>query len=173
VTRLQVAGAIAFFLFACNLFKKAAPDAGAPAHTVEPVASSAPADASFPEGGLGLLGFGEPDDEEELDAGCPQPVHPGYCRNRCKDFSWRQAFPHARRVKTSAGVAFGKCGAFDVFAERQRDGGAITEYYDSTGTLQAAADTRQKCGKYGKIPTCTPKLVWRDAGAPTGLSNLK
>lgn len=164
-------------LASCGLFDRlrTKPDSGA----IEPKidlseASVAQSDAAPIEGGLAsLLGlFGDPEDEpqETTEAGtappCPVPIHPGYCRGRCKGFSERKSFPHAQRIFPSAGVAFGTCGSLDVFSEKEPDGGGITEYFDK-GSLVAAIDTRQKCGKYGTIPSCKPVLAW-DAGFGTG-----
>ena len=100
------------------------------------------------------------------DAGaCPAAIHPGYCRGRCRGFAERRASGHARRVWPSAEYAFGKCGVYDVFAERTPDGGGVVEYYDSTGTLVGALDDRvQPCGTFGTIPSCAPALDWHDAG---------
>jgi hypothetical protein len=177
VTRLRVAAAITIVLASCNLFERlhTKADSGAIDPKVDPPIASAP-DAEPIEGGLaGLIGLlGGPEDEpEEVDAGCPVPIHPGYCRGRCKPFTERKAYPHAQRVYPSAGVAFGKCGSFDVFAERDPDGGGITEWFGPGGILVAAVDSRQKCGKYGAIPTCTPALSWDAGWAPVGLGGIK
>jgi hypothetical protein len=114
---------------------------------------------------------GEDEEEEALaqpDGGpCPQPIRPNYCRGRCRNFVNRQFTGHARRVSDPERHAFGKCDTFDVFAEDERegDGGVvegIIEYFDPTGTLVGAVDTRQKsCTQFGAVPTCTPKLEWR------------
>jgi hypothetical protein len=116
------------------------------------------------------------EDEDVPDAAtptgpCPQPVHPGWCRNRCRAFSARVMNKHAQRMQHSERVATGKCGAFDVFAEDERagDGGlqsGIVEYFDSSGQLVAAVDTRMKpCGQFGPVPTCNPHLVWEESRA--------
>jgi hypothetical protein len=110
-----------------------------------------------------LLGFGP---AVETDAGCPRDIHPGYCRRRCRGLTERQGFGHARRVYPSEAYAFGTCGGYQVFAERTPDAGGIVEYFDPDGgQLVGATDDRVKpCGRFGSIPSCTPKLVWRDAG---------
>ena len=102
----------------------------------------------------------------EDDAGCPRPIHPGYCRRRCRGLPERRANGHARRVWPSAAYAFGTCGTYEVFAERTPDGGGIVEYYDpKTNQLVGAVDDRLKaCDSFGAIPKCTPKLHWSDAG---------
>jgi hypothetical protein len=120
------------------------------------------------------------DDDEEIDAGaahdaaapCPRAIHPGYCRRRCKSFAERKRYPHARRVYLSAVHALGTCDSYDVFAEKQADGGGIIEFYDKSGNLVGAQDTRQECGIYGTIPTCNPTLAWTDASALSGLKKF-
>jgi hypothetical protein len=112
----------------------------------------------------------EPEEEDEGttdDAGaCPLPIHPAYCRRNCRTIANRRATKHARRVAHPMRAGLGECGAYDVFAEDEALGDAgvregITEYYDKTGGLVAAVDTRSKpCGRFGTIPTCTPVIVW-------------
>lgn len=131
----------------------------------EPIATT-PRDASIDHAELlKLLGVSDDDEAEDPDAGCPQPIHPGYCRRRCRSWGQRSASGHASRVYPSAAYAFGTCGGYDVFAEKGPDGGGITEYYDhATSELVGARDDRQACGRYGTIPSCTPSLVWKDGG---------
>lgn len=115
------------------------------------------------DGGLAaLLGFGP---TEEVDAGCPRDIHPGYCRRRCRGLGERRLSHHARRVWPSAGYAFGTCGPYEVFAERAPDAGGIVEYYDPDGgALVGAVDERVKpCGTFGVVPSCTPKLAWKES----------
>lgn len=139
-------------------------DAGTPTPTPPPpVASSA--------------GVGEDEEEEALlahDGGaCPRPIHPDYCRGRCRDFGNRKAGKHARRVAHSERIAFGKCDTLDVFAEDEQAGDAgvqagIVEYFDPSGALVAAVDTRVKsCGQFGAVPKCTPQLTWEESRVVT------
>lgn len=107
------------------------------------------------------------------DAGCPIPVHPGYCRRSCKNFAARKISHHAARVGDSARYAIGTCDKLDVFAERDARDGGITEYYDSLGVLVAARDDRQRgCTDFGPVPKCDPVLTWKPVatvkfGTPT------
>ena len=119
------------------------------------------------------------EDEEEdallaqvLDGGaCPKRVHPDYCRNGCRNFANRKAGKHARRVSRPERLAFGKCDTFDVFAEDEEagDGGVakgIVEYFDPTGSLVGAVDTRlHGCTQFGHVPTCAPQLEWEQSHA--------
>jgi hypothetical protein len=68
-------------------------------------------------------------------------------------------------VWPSAGYAFGTCGPYEVFAERTPDAGGIVEYYDPDGgALVGAVDERVKpCGTFGVVPSCTPKLAWKES----------
>jgi hypothetical protein len=105
------------------------------------------------------------------DGGCPENIHPSYCRGNCRSYAYRQAAKHARRVSYPSRYAFGTCGALQVFAEDDKSGGGVVEYYDASGSLVGAVDRRQKaCGQYGTIPTCTPELKWEPttivSGAP-------
>jgi hypothetical protein len=112
------------------------------------------------------------EEDESSDAGaggaCPRPIHPDYCRNRCRSYASRTATKHARRVETSERIAFGKCGNMDVFAEDERagDGGlqsGVIEYFQND-SLVGAVDTRVKaCGQFGTLPTCTPVLAWEES----------
>ena len=97
-----------------------------------------------------------------FDAGCPMEIHPYYCRFRCRGFDERKITKHAQRVDAPKRFALGTCGALQVFAEEQADGGGIVEYYDDAGTLAAAHDNRiQGCKDFGAVPKCTPKLDWK------------
>lgn len=148
-------------LLGCNrLSGRHAPDASPAAVTDAASAASSTASEANP-----------PDDEEEApltDGGgpCPIPIHPGYCRHRCRDFPTRQAMKHAKRVGHAARVGFGTCGAFKVFAEDERAGDAgvqsgVVEYYDGEGALVGAIDTRlEPCGRFGQIPACAPAVTW-------------
>lgn len=105
------------------------------------------------------------------DASCPESVHPSYCRRSCRSYASRQATKHARRVSYPSRYAFGTCAEFKVFAEDDKSGGGLVEYYDASGNLVGAVDRRQKaCGQYGTIPTCAPELEWKPttivSGAP-------
>jgi len=150
------------FLLGCPPKTSAVTDAGAPS---PPLASSA-------EAGAGA-GAGEDEEEEALlahDGGaCPQPIHPNYCRRNCRNLANRKAGKHARRVAHSERIAFGKCDTFDVFAEDEQagDGGVqagIVEYFDPSGSLVGAVDTRIKsCAQFGVVPTCTPQLTWEES----------
>src|SRR5438093_674015 len=117
--RLRVLAFIALGLMACNLFarlkKKDGIDSGV-ASTVEPREQT---DAD-PNALLKLLGLAN-EAPAVADGGCPAPVHPGYCRRSCRSFGTRKSFPHAQRIFPSAGVAFGTCDSYDVFAEREPD----------------------------------------------------
>lgn len=161
---------VAVALAACNLFarlkKKDELDSGIIGKVDPPDATSEKGDAD-PNAILKLLGL-QNEEPAVADAGCPAPVHPGYCRHSCRTLGTRKAFPHAQRIWPSAGVAFGTCGAFDVFAEREPDGGMITEYFDKSGNVIAAVDNRQTCGRYGSIPSCAPALAWDAGWKPTG-----
>jgi len=140
-----------------------------PAPPPTPIAS-APIDAGEDEDAdieLLLQMLGQPD---VPDAGCPEPVHPGYCRRRCKSFLERSATHHAERITKPASYALGKCSKYDVFAEKEADGRGIVEYYDS-GSLIAARDDRQTCGKYGPIPACVLALKWTSVGSATPQKN--
>lgn len=112
------------------------------------------------------------------DAGCPIPVHPGYCRRSCKNFAARKISHHAARVGDSARYAIGTCDKLDVFAERDARDGGITEYYDSLGVLVAARDDRQRgCTDFGPVPKCDPVLTWKPVATvkidvPTVTGNL-
>ena len=98
------------------------------------------------------------------DAGCPEAVRPGYCRRSCRSWASRQMTKHARRVGSPTRHAFGTCGAFKVFAEDDKSGGGVVEYYDAGGSLVGAVDRRQKpCGQYGTIPACKVELKWENA----------
>jgi hypothetical protein len=173
--RLRVIAAVAALLCACNLFarlkKKDDVDSGMTSKVEPPVptAEEEKGDAD-PNALLKMLGLAN-EAPAVADSGCPAPVHPGYCRRSCRSLGTRKAFPHAQRIWPSTGVAFGTCGAFDVFAEREPDGGQITEYFDKSGNVIAATDNRQACGKYGSIPSCTPVLSW-DAGYKPGIPGV-
>lgn len=142
------------------------PDAGFVIVTPSVVEAGAPVE----EDASADADAGEEEDDEEVDAAapavdasgpCPLAIHPGYCRSRCKSFSSRKAIGHAQRVYPSAAHAFGTCDTYDVFAEKQADGGGIVEFYDKSGVLVGARDDRQKgCNTYGTIPKCTPALKW-------------
>lgn len=122
---------------------------------------------------------GEDEEEEAIlvqvaDAGaCPQRIHPDYCRFNCRTFNSRKVDKHARRIQHPERVAFGKCGALDVFAEDEEAGDAgvakgIAEYFDQNGILVGAVDTRlQHCTKFGSVPECTPQLAWEESRAFT------
>jgi hypothetical protein len=104
---------------------------------------------------------------------CPRPVHPDYCRHRCRTFTTRKNTLHARRVLNPLRAGTGTCGAYDVFAEDTvgPDGGpgaGIVEYFDVSGGLVGAVDTRiaaPQCGTFGAVPACTPSIQW---GPPSG-----
>lgn len=101
-----------------------------------------------------------------VDAGCPVPIHPDYCRFRCRGFDERKMYKHAQRVDAPKRFALGTCGDLQVFAEEQADGGGIVEYYDDAGTLTAAHDNRiQGCKDFGSVPKCTPKLDWKPSSS--------
>jgi hypothetical protein len=96
------------------------------------------------------------------DAGCPESIHPGYCRRSCRTYASRQATKHARRVSYPTRYAFGTCAELKVFAEDDKSGGGLVEYYDASGNLVGAVDRAQKaCGQYGTIPTCALELEWK------------
>jgi hypothetical protein len=164
---------LALALAACKLPHKYRADATstAPVATVEPPEAAPIIVDAAPE----PITDAAPDGDDEApalvgvqtDAGCPQALHPFYCRFRCKDFIERKSAGHAERISPSAGHAFGTCGAFDVFAENDTKGGGIVEYYDAkTGVLVGAIDRRRTpCPSFGVIPSCTMKLAWADAGA--------
>lgn len=103
---------------------------------------------------------------------CPRPLHGspgvGYCRFRCRDLASRKFGHHARRVSSPVQYAFGKCGAYDVFAEVNAADAGITEYFADGGALVGATDTlTPDCTQYGEVPACTLQLGWTklDAGA--------
>jgi hypothetical protein len=173
VTRLALAVAIVFV--ACNRTDRlrGQQDGDVVERVVEPVVEApATLDASVDPVDLTKLS-GWRRTGEDPDGGCPQFIHPNYCSRRCKLLAERRGFPHATRVWPSAGVAFGTCGSYDVFSERSQDGGAITEYFDRDGgILVAATDNRQRCGRYGAIPGCTPKLVWDAGYVQRGLADV-
>ncbi len=135
--------------------------------------ASAGADASATAADGGATSASEPEEEDEAtseDAGaCPLPIHPAYCRRNCRTIVNRRSTKHARRVAHPMRSGLGECGAYDVFAEDEALGDAgvregITEYYDKTGSLVGAVDTRSKpCGRFGTIPTCTPVIAWERA----------
>jgi hypothetical protein len=97
---------------------------------------------------------------------CPEPVHPGYCRHRCRTLAERSHTMHARRIRHAARAGLGTCGVYRVFAEdeRQDDGGTgagVVEYFDPRGELVAATDGRlSPCGRFGPVPACTPRIAW-------------
>ena len=100
------------------------------------------------------------------DAGCPEAIHPFYCRFRCRSFDDRKMNKHAYRVDSPKRFAIGTCGSLQVFAEEQADGGGIIEYYDDAGTLTSARDNRlQGCKDFGDVPKCTPKLDWKPSSS--------
>ncbi len=121
-----------------------------------------------------LLGEDEEEQPTTSDAGatCPLPIHPNYCRRRCRNFATREATKHASRVPHALRAGTGTCGAFKVFAEDQKseDGGSaggIVEYFEGSGALVGAEDSRRKpCGTYGTIPKCKLEIQW---GPPRGL----
>ncbi len=159
-------------LAACKLPHRYGKDA-----TVTPATNVEPPEAA-PETIVDAASDG--DDEAPVltvhpDAGCPQALHPFYCRSRCKSFFERKSTGHADRVFPSAGHAFGTCGAFDVFAENDTKGGGIVEYYDAkTSALVGAIDRRRTpCGSYGTIPSCTTKLAWPTSSASHESNLLK
>jgi hypothetical protein len=109
----------------------------------------------------------EDDDEEptaapvKADAGCTQALlRPGYCRRRCRTFSTREFGMHARRIAHPLRAGTGTCGAFQVFAADDVNGGGIVEYY-SDGALFGARDTRGGCVNFGDVPSCKPTIKWR------------
>lgn len=120
--------------------------------------------STVPDAGAGDAGDLADDDVEfgdPPDAGCPIPVHPGYCRNRCKGFAARKLSHHAARVSDPTRYAVGTCGTYDVFAERDARDAGITEYYE-LGVLVAARDDRQRgCTDFGTVPKCDPVLAWK------------
>lgn len=98
---------------------------------------------------------------EEKTTECP--LHPDYCRGRCKDLDSRRSSQHADRLSASARPRFGTCGDFVVFEEKEpaTDAG-IREYFDDAGDIVGAIDDRRvtECPTFGLVPTCTP--AWRD-----------
>jgi hypothetical protein len=146
-----------------------APDAGSPAplFSVKPIIVP-------PEGGvtpaqiasaMAMAGT----DASARDAGpeCPLPVHPYYCRHRCRSFTVRSLRRHAQRIGPSLRAGVGTCGAYDVFAEDERgpDGGArggIVEYFDRTTQLLVGAEDSRRpgCGSFGTIPKCKLDIRW-------------
>lgn len=123
------------------------------------------------------MGLHVDDEEEDVDAGplavtCPRPIHPDYCRRRCRNYVNRQSSMHARRVYNPARAGVGTCGTYKVFSEDSRapDGGigeGLVEFFDpATDELVGAEDSRQKpCGTYGVIPKCKLDIKW---GPPRG-----
>ncbi|HEX7603425.1 MAG TPA: hypothetical protein VF316_17520 [Polyangiaceae bacterium] len=137
------------------------PDAGVfPPKVDEPVATTA-TDAGVDIDAMLAMMMVDPVLAAGGDAGCPEPIRPGYCRRNCRTYASRQATKHARRVSKPTRHAFGTCGRFKVFAEDDKSGGGLVEYYDASGGLVGAVDRRQKaCGQYGTIPTCKLELKW-------------
>ena len=136
---------------------KPAPDAAAPvaSHFIVP-----------PEGGISPEQLAKMIAEAN-DAGCPAPIHPGYCRHRCRNFSARTFSMHARRIRVPRRAGKGTCGPYLVFTEEAlaEDGGAaggIVEYYDATTKeLVGAEDSRAPvCGSFGTIPKCKLEIQW-------------
>lgn len=137
--------------------KKPAPTPDA-ATTTSTTATAAPDAGAADAGDLtdDDVEFGDPPD-----AGCPIPVHPGYCRNRCKGFAARKMSHHAARMSDPTRYAVGTCGTYDVFAERDARDAGITEYYELS-VLVAARDDRQRgCTDFGTVPKCELKLDWK------------
>jgi hypothetical protein len=168
---------------ACDRFvHRAAPDAGVTVVDTTPIPTTTTTTTTTidtPPPDAGWLGLHIDDEEEapvpEAGGPCPIPIHPGYCRRRCRSFIERQSSMHARRVASPTRAGTGKCGAFTVFAE-DGAGGGIVEYYDDKRELVGAEDSRQKpCGTYGTIPKCKLEITWgppRPLGGG-GLSGIK
>jgi hypothetical protein len=174
---------IAFGIASCDkLLHREAPDANATT-----TATSAP--SASPLAALDASSDEEEDDEGEasvatlpaagvpkIDAGvCPLPIHPDYCRRRCRGFLERQGSMHARRVAAPTRAGTGKCGAFNVFAEDNTTGG-IVEYFDATTNQLVGAVDRHiaGCNRFGTIPSCTPAITWGPPHTPSnvGLGTL-
>ncbi len=181
--KILVAAFVALACVSCDrLVHRSAPDAGGTIAEVEPKPSVTPIIAPR-DGGLSpsvlaqLLAQDEEDEEATSDAAaptCPLPVHPNYCRRNCRNFATREAFKHARRIRSPLRAGTGTCGTYKVFAEDEKaaDGGAsggLVEYFDETGALVGAEDSRRKpCGTFGTIPKCKLQIAW---GLPPGPIN--
>lgn len=171
---------LAFALAACKLPHRYGVDATVTTSTTTTVEPPEAAPLAFDAAAPSIADAAFDGDDEapvlaaQPDAGCPEALHPFYCRFRCKSFLERKSRAHADRVSPPADHAFGTCGGFNVFAENDTTGGGIVEYYDAkTSALVGAIDRRRKpCASFGVIPTCTAKLVWSDAGAPVPLPNF-
>ena len=162
---VAVAAAVLFLVaLGCGKFTHATPDAG----SVEAPVADNPADAAVDlDAMLAMLGTSNPFVAPN-DSGCPAAVRPGYCRRACRTWASRQMTKHARRVSAPVRHAFGTCGPFKVFAEDDKSGAGVVEYYDPGGTLVGAVDRRQKpCGQYGLIPACKPELKWENVAGAT------
>ena len=157
-------------LAACHHHETRETPEAAPALTVTPII--APRDGGISPAQLAeILANGGEDDEPgaagEGGATCPLPIHPDYCRHRCRNFAARTFSMHARRMSPSRRAGKGKCGAYLVFAEEQRAedggvGGSLVEYFDATtNEIVAAEDSRRKpCGDFGKVPKCKIDIDW-------------
>jgi len=156
-------------LAACNHAETRATADAAPALTVTPII--APRDGGLSPAQIAQMLGAEEDDEPgavgDGGATCPLPIHPDYCRHRCRNFAARTSSMRARRMSPSRRSGKGKCGPYLVFAEEQRAedggvGGTLVEYFDATtNEIVAAEDSRRKpCGDFGKVPKCKVEIDW-------------
>jgi hypothetical protein len=173
-------------LFAgCNFFRHedardagaapATPEAAAPTPALE--AGTASPDASVDDDEEPFdAGLGDASASVPLDASCSSPIHPSYCRRRCRGWFSRKSSMHARRIPNPARAGTGTCGGYNVFAEDTRPGGSsvvsgILDFYDpKTDELVGALDTRiHGCQRFGVVPKCTPTITW--GSSPSGKVN--
>ncbi len=187
--------AMTFVMASCNkLLHREAPEASVESPIVAPtivppeggspstLASALPTDdeEDDPLGGLHIGGTVAP---TPIEAGaCPMPIHPNYCRRRCRGWRERFASMHARRISNPARAGKGTCGSYLVFAEdsQTEDAGittGIVEYYDEKSEqLVGAVDARNLgCKEFGTIPKCKPSITWGPGrgGGLGGLGSLK
>ena len=170
IHRISTAGAAALLLLialGCGKFTSPAPEAPDAGSVEAPIATDTADAAVDLDAMLAMMATSNPFVAPN-DSGCPAAVRPGYCRRACRTWASRQVTSHARRVIAPVRHAFGTCGPFKVFAEDDKSGAGVVEYYDPGGTLVGAVDRRQKpCGQYGLIPACKPELKWENVAGAT------